>query len=504
MQIDQGKLKISKLEVAGGTILFIAVVTVVVLVMAWTTLFKYVQPGEMLVITAKSGKDKPPDQILAKAGEKGILEDVLGEGRHFVWPILYETEKKKVVDIQPGQIGIVVSKVGKPLSPGEILAGEGQKGIRRKVLPPGRHRLNPYGYDILLVDVTRIDPGFVGFSVALAGQEAKGSFAEAGEKGVRKDVLQPGYYYINPKELKVQAVEIGVNQISFLETDDKQIEFPSVDGFLIDIDATVEWELHPRHVAAVMKEFGQRTAIEDKVIRPQSKSISRLQGSTYGAKEFLLGEGREKFQKTFTEELTRICDAKNLTVHSAFIRRIVIPDNLLEPIKEAFVSVEKEKTAKFWEETKKSDAELQRETSLIDQRIREVEADTDALIRQIKAAAEREVAQIDAETGLKVAELQQEIALIEAERTRTLGAAEAQVVQMAGEAEAKGFADKVGAFGGDSAAFARYEFSEGLPKEFTVRVVHAGEGTLWTDLSRTAGVSQLSGMKILEQSQKRK
>jgi hypothetical protein len=31
-----------------------------------------------------------------------------------------------------------------------------------------------------------------------------------------------------------------------------------------------------------------------------------------------------------------------------------------------------------------------------------------------------------------------------------------------------------------------------------VRIIHSGPGTLWTDLKGTAGISDLSGLKILQ------
>ena len=41
----------------------------------------YVPPGYMAVITAKTGEALPPGQILARPGQQGIQEQVLGEGR---------------------------------------------------------------------------------------------------------------------------------------------------------------------------------------------------------------------------------------------------------------------------------------------------------------------------------------------------------------------------------------------------------------------------------------
>ena len=481
------------LALSGGIVLLLVLFF---LHLSWRTVFHYVEPGQMLVVIAKTGTPLPPGQILAQKGQKGIQEEVLGEGRHFVMPVSNETEIHPVIDIPPGKIGVVTAKVGTDLPPGQVLAAAGQKGIWRKILPPGRHRLNPYGYDVQLRPAVRIRPGFVGFVTSLLGQEPSGAFARPGEKGVLKDVFQPGLYYINPYEYRVEEVEVGINQVSFLK--ESHLRFPSEDAFEIELEATVEWELLPEHVAQVMAEFGLKEAIEEKVIVPQSRSIGRIEGSKHGAKEFLLGQAREQFQDNFKTEFIRIGKQKNLNVLSAFIRHIIIPDILLAPIKESFVAVEKEKTAKVWEETRRSAAALERERTLIEQRRREVQAETAALVATIGAQTEQEIANIEAHTRLRVAEMQQQIAVLEAERTRTLGTARAEVVALRGHAVASGFDQKVTAFRGDAASFARYNFARQLADDFAVRIIHSGPGTLWTDLKGTAGISDLSGLKILQ------
>jgi hypothetical protein len=177
---------------------------------------------------------------------------------------------------------------------------------------------------------------------------------------------------------------------------------------------------------------------------------------------------------------------KNIVIHSAFIRNIILPQQLLLPIRERYIAVEMEKTAMAWEATKRSAAELQREDSLIEQRRREVDARTDALEKLIGAERTREVERIHARTRKLVAEKQMAIAELEASRTVTLGEADADVKRWMGEADATGFELKVAAVG-DPASYTRYRLAEGLPDNVRVRVVHAGAGTLWTDLEKTTG-----------------
>ena len=197
-----------------------AVVLLVVLsqvIWQWGFCRFYVGPNKMAVITAKNGDPLDAGQILARDGQKGIQERTLGEGRHFLNPIFYDHETVDAIIIAPGKVGVVTSKVGEKLPSGEFLAHRGQKGIWRSVLGPGKYRLNPYGYNVQIVDAISIPIGYAGVITSLSGsQAASGQFAEADQKGVRKDVLQPGLYYVNPKEYQVDVLEIGINQVSLL------------------------------------------------------------------------------------------------------------------------------------------------------------------------------------------------------------------------------------------------------------------------------------------------
>lgn len=526
----------------------------------WNTFFHYVEPGEVLIVISKTGDDLPAGELLAVEGQKGPLRAVLGEGRHFVMPFFHDVEVKRLADLNmeiPAEsIGVVTARVGKDLPPGQILADKGEKGVLRTVLPPGRHRLNPYGYSVELKPATNITPGFVGFVTNLVGKDptryhvtleeavrkdaakgaavtealkkvpgvaevdasridagvllltlataeaakgegatkvdavpgvvaVRGPFAGPDEKGIRHDVLQPGLYYLNPYEVQVRQVEVGMNQVSFQGAD--QIAFPSSDAFDIRLDATVEWELHPDNVAMVMAEFGARKEIEDKVLVAQSRSIGRLEGSKWGAKDFLLGDGRMQIQTAFTTRLLDKCREKHVTVHSAYIRHISIPDNLLKPIRESYVAQEMERTSHVQEETRRSAALLEREQALITQREQEVHAETDALKLNLAAQATRQVAEIEAQTRRAVAEKQQEIAALEAQRTKLLGEAQANVQRLLGEARAGLFRLKVAAFKGDSDAFARFTLAQSISDDLQIKLVETGPGTFWTDLDRSAG-----------------
>ena len=222
----------------------IAVVGLVAFLLTWNAFFTYVPPGKHLVIMAKDGEPMAPDQVLAEPGQKGIQKEVLGEGWHFVLPIAYTTELEDNTIIPPGKVGIVTARGGDPLPPGKLLAKEGERGIQRHVLPPGAYRINRHGYDVAPVDAVQIKPGYVGVQQRRLGQDGKRRFAEGpDEKGILREVLQPGLYYVNTQEFKIIPVEVGIFQTTYYAPD-KPLTF-NTKGFEMKMDCTIEWEVLP-------------------------------------------------------------------------------------------------------------------------------------------------------------------------------------------------------------------------------------------------------------------
>jgi len=563
-------------------IFLILIIAACVFVWQWGFCRFYVGPNEMAVITAKNGEPLPPGQILADKGQKGIQKEVLGEGRHFLNPILYEREILPVIIIRPGKIGIVTSKVGKELPAGEFLAEAGEKGIWKNALGPGKYRMNPHGYQIEVIDALSIPIGFDGVITSLSGKQApQGKFAGPNEKGVRAEVLQPGLYYVNPREYKVDVLEVGLNQVSLLgksggevitksqivtqnrameelqrnvlmaqaekranylshissmkavpaaarraqdvttkrkrvpydnefemavpaeapETTpsfvlNQFVEFPSRDGFSISLDMTVEFELLPNNIAWIYRSYGDLPAAVEKIIMPQILSISRMKGSAYGARDFIVGEGREKFQNDLTEALAKTLAKRKIIIHNALIRHVNVPMQILEPIQQASIAQEQDLTNKEKQNTAKMLAQLNTEQSLIDQRREQVAQETEKLKAEIKANRQKEVAEINAETLKRVSEIEKETAAVRAEQVTKIGKASAEVVRMVEGERANGHQLKIKAFG-DPLAYNLWTLADVLNEDIDINILHAGEGTLWTDL-KNARVGDLGGAEMIQ------
>lgn len=466
-----------------------AIVALAILLFTWNEFFAYVPPGKHLVIVANGGKPLPKDHVLAEPGEQGIQAQVQGEGWHFVMPILYDRHIEENTIIPPGKVGILIARGGKPLRPGQVLADPGQRGILRAVLPPGAYRINRHGFDVEQADAVEIKPGFVGVQSRLLGVDGKGRFADGdNEKGILREVLQPGLYYINPKEYQVSPADIGIFQTSFHYDENPRlttaITFTSKGGFQISMDCTVEWEVLPADMPALIAEYGDRTKVENKVIQVQAHAIGRDKGIDYGVQDFLEGNKREKFQQDFTSELVRVCRMKNVTVHSAFIRNIVIPENYLKPIRDKQIASETELTNKAKEATAQSEADVERETQLVVQRTAEVAAQTERIVATIDRDVENTKTLTQSEIEKIAAEYQAKIAALDAQRVRLLGEAEADAEKLKQTAESGLYRMKLDVFQNNGDAFLRYSMAQDLNEKMILRLFHAGPGTFWTNLDK--------------------
>ena len=594
---------------ASAIVAAVALFALGVFAFVWTCCRVYVGPGEMAIVTSKTGDELPPGAILAEPGQKGVQRIPLGEGRHFLNPVTHDWRIVAAITIPAGSVGVVTSKNGRELAPGEILAPDrDSKGVWKDVLGPGRYRLNPEGYDVKVMSAINIPIGYVGVVTSQTGKPAAaGSFAGPGEKGVMEKVLQPGLYYVNPRAYQVDVVEIGMNQVSIVGksgtvvltkaqsqsangldelqrmTLQKQVQkraeyvtqnadlgivdedsarnfsnyaqstlgslarapvarkvasagwsdrkmkvreeaampaqqrasasqsqlpandsvafgmnqfvqFPSSDGFAIMLDMTVEFELMPEKISKIFMLYGDLPAVVSKIIMPQILSISRMKGSDYKAREFIDGEGRQKFQEEMTAELVRVLGEKHILVRNAIVRHVEVPEEILAPIQSAAVAKEQDLTNKTQQDTEKRRAELNTEIAKVDQLKREVEQETAKLVATVAAEMKKDVAEINAETKLKAAEIDLECAKIQAKITETRGSAEVKAKFLVENEEALGIKRRASAFK-DPSLWADLTFADALNPAVNIRVIHSGEGTLWTDLKGASLAVPAQGKK---------
>ena len=493
-----------------------------------------VKVGQVAVVTSKTGKELPPGEILA-ADEvsKGVWKNVLGPGTYRLNPEGYDVQALDAISIPIGYVGVVTSQAGKPAKKGSF-AGPGEKGVMEKVLQPGLYYVNARAYQIDVVEVGMNQVSIVGKSgtvVLTKGQlvNVNGALKELQENTLARQVerrddyvrsnrdsgilsqseasslnlaqkkspsaasapgKRPGQDAEMAREIKKRKqaplpqpkappadnVAFGMNQF---------VQFPSSDGFSILLDMTVEFELLPENISRIFMLYGDLPAVVSKIILPQILSVSRMKGSDYKARDFIDGGGREKFQQEMTAELVRIVGEKHILVRNAIVRHVEVPSEILEPIQQASIAKEQDLTNKTQRETAKKQAELNTEMAMVQQLKKETEQETLKITATTAAEMKKDVAVIEAQAKLDVAKLDLERATVEAKIIRTRGEAEVKAKFAVENEKALGERRRAKVFK-DSSTLADLVFAENMATNLEIRVIHAGEGTLWTDLKGAA------------------
>ena len=491
--------------------------------------------GSVGVVTSKTGKELAAGEILAPDEDsKGVWKRVLGPGTYRLNPEGYDIKVMSAINIPIGYAGVVTSLTGKPAPKGQF-AGPGEKGVREKILQPGLYYVNPRAYQVDVVEVGMNQVSIVGKSgtvvltkaqstsanglaelqqntlsaqnakradymsrnadlgIVSQGDAARLSQSQAASSMPRKVPAgakrkQPARSASQPTDRipttpVSDSVAFGMNQF---------VQFPSSDGFAIMLDMTVEFELMPENISRIYMLYGDLPAVVSKIILPQILSVSRMKGSGYKAREFIDGEGRQKFQKEMMDELVKILGEKSILVRNAIVRHVEVPSDILQPIQETSIAKEQDLTNKTQQETAKKQAKLNTELAMVEQRTRETEQETEKITATIAAEMRKDVAGIAADAQLRVAEINLDTAKIRAEIVRIGGEAEAKAKFLVANEQALGAKRRAEVFK-TPATLADLQFVESLGPDLSIRVLHAGEGTLWTDLKGSALTLPASG-----------
>lgn len=423
---------------------------------AWVWFFCRIEPdsGEIAVLIRKTGKDLPSGQIVAtESNQKGVHLDVLPEGRYFKNPYTWEWKIAKITDIAAGKFGVMVRQFGKDLPPGQIIAGTEEKGIIAEILRPGKHRINPYAYQVLLADAITIHPGNVGIVTNLVGKdvlfrespEIKNTFlVKEGEKGVQREVLDPGTYYLNPYLVGVVEVNLQSQRFDFSGKD--AINFLSFDGFNITIEGTLEWAIKRESAAIITVRVGDFDDILNKIILPRARGFSRIEGSKKIAAEYITGATRQEFQDNLFKHLKETCEERGVVILSTLIRNIVPPQEIAGTIREKEIAVQDRRKYEQQIFEAQSAAELAKQDALAVQNREKVEQETVKIRAVISMKQTQSVALTEAQKNLEVAKIENQAADFTVQAKRSKGEAERDVIHLANLANSEVLGNNVKAF----------------------------------------------------------
>ena len=188
------------------------------------------------------GADKslPDGRIIATKGEAGFQAQTLAPGLYWgMWIWQYSVDMTSFTIIPEGKIGLVLSKDGKEIPTGRILARKvesdnfqdasaflnngGQKGRQSAFITTGSYRINTYLFEIIIADQVKIFENMVGIVTALDGDpipqgQIAGKYVDGhnnfqdfdyfleqgGNRGLQPQVMLAGSYYINSWAIQIE------------------------------------------------------------------------------------------------------------------------------------------------------------------------------------------------------------------------------------------------------------------------------------------------------------
>lgn len=449
-----------------------------------------VPPGKFLVRVHRWGTNLAEDQIVAPdTSYKGIMLDVLPEGRHFLNPFFWSYEVHDIVRVEPGTCLVLTRKFGREIPDARIAAGdllaredaanpiEGERGILRDVKLPGSYRLNPYAYSWEVAPAVEIHVNQVGVRTLKVGRDPRAIpeaerpsryVVPAGYRGVQQEIVPPGTYYINPYVETITPIEVRSHRVELTD-----IAFPSRDGFLIQPRVVVEYAVQAEKAAEMLirltdagvmhqddatAEQQQENEVLQKVILPHIRGYARIEGSNFDARDFILvaasdpntkqTNAREVMQKALLEKVRPRCAELGVQIRAVTLADLRPPAELSDQIAQrelARVELEKNnvRVRQF-----QAEQELKAKEELQQQAKEKVEAETRLVQAKTKAGQAKEVEGLRLKQELASAELRLEAARKTAEATLARGRAEAAVVTAQNEAEVAGLRRAVEGFRG--------------------------------------------------------
>ena len=460
-----------------------------------------VPPGQFLVRIHRWGNDLPPgnsysDSAILAPDEsyKGVMADVLPEGRYFLNPFFWSYELHPMIDVPAGKVLVLTRLYGAPIPPerlaaGDFLAQDGERGIVADVLRPGKHRINPYAYDCKLEDAVEVGAGEVGVLTLKVGKDPadlppdpkRGPYVvPEGYRGVQEKPLSGGTYYVNPYVKKIAAVDTRSHQAEFTD-----IEFPSKDGFHIKPHVLVTYRVLESKAPELFVTLSddaklplqdrtpeeiEKNPVLQKVVLPLIRGYARIEGSKLAGRDFVAqstaavpggqdANPREVLQSKLMAKVVPACDDLGVVVESITVGQSE-KDADLEALATQIADreqarLEREKNASLIEQYKQAQ-ELAAATARKEQNEEKVAATTKLNTATIEAQQKLEVELKKLEQDLKNAQTNLTAAKEQAEAVLAQAAADAEVITKENEAKVAGLRTAVEGFN-SADQFAQYQ-----------------------------------------------
>ena len=444
--------------------------TVLFRISSWPT--TVIPKGRIGLVTAMDGNPIPTGRLLAQhvdghasyqngqmflsnRGQKGPQIDVLLPGAYRINTALFKVEIREATEVPADYVGITTALDGAPLPLGEFVAMSdpghndfqnaakflelrGQRGPQYDALRPGTYYINPWMFSVKQVNVTVVERGEVGVVVSNVGKKASDApvadkstdlsgvvgsneryVVPDGYRGIQKDVMGPGRYYLNTAAAMIYVINttnITIDWDKDEKTKFNPLKVISKDGFALAVSVKVVVRVRPEQAPYMVAKIGSIENLVDHVIHPMIDSSFRNQASTTSAMGFM--QERQDEQRKAEERARAELNAYHVDCVSVLICQIELPQDLMDT------------------QTKKIIAEQQKAMYEAEQVTEQARISTE----KTRAQANQQASLVTAEIGVQIAEQEKAKAIKnaegagESERLKAIGSAAG--VKAIGEAQA--------------------------------------------------------------------
>lgn len=449
-------------------------------------------------------------------GQKGPQIDILLPGTYRINTKLFETTVMDATTVPVKKIGLVTAKDGAPLPPTEyiaiptvghqdfqdgagFLANGGQRGPQLDFLKPGTYYVNPLLFDVSLSDVLIVERGEVAVIVSTIGKEPPREpvledkvdqlnagieryVVSSGFRGIQRDVLGPGTYYLNKlaytphiipttnitidwamdKWAPPARVPMRRNQPT---TDDTKMEgasnFPSnttypaaaaitkacsfnplnivsKDGFEMSVEVKVILRVLPEQAPHMVARIGTIKNLIEDVIHPLVDSSFRNQASSSEAMQFM--QDRYSEQRKAEDHAANELQKYHVQCVSVLICQIKLPDRLMQTLTDKVVASQQKAMYDAQQEAEGRRAEMEK-----------TKAQADLQPNLVKAEIDVKIATQQKQQNITLAEGKGQSTALEEQGIATgiasVGRAEAEKISAIGHATAQAYQKQAEALG---------------------------------------------------------
>lgn len=441
-----------------------------------------INPNEIGIVESVDGDVLPKGRLLgdevecnsfqdAKAfltnnGKKGPQIAILKPGTYRINIAVFSIKKHHVINVEEDTIGIVMAADGLSLPPGFVIApkaveakehkffqdgqsfinNNGYRGPQLDTLQPGQYYINPLLFNVKLVPVAEVPPGYVAILRSNVGQELEKQNTIPTSTDIKPDLSQPVHESIesvlitnkNTRGIWNQPIAPGkynLNTIAFTpylvptsavtidwasgsevrsnilgsapksksidnrpETEKateffkfSQLKVTSKDGFQLEVDVRMVIRIRPDNAAFIIARFGSVENLIEQIVHPLIDSSFRNKAGEEKAIEFVLG--RTALQRDALERARKEFSQYNVEAQNLLIAYIAVDKDLLATQTKKEIALQQQEQYKEEAKARQEEINVEEKKARAIKQKDVVEAKLEIAIKTDKAEARRKEAE---------------------------------------------------------------------------------------------------------------